>query len=283
MFSFLKRANVDPKAKLAKVLRGYSLPSFPGAVMETLQRIRNPESSASSIAEVLAVDPGLSVRVLRVANSAAFSPTKRVENLTQAVALVGLSQLESLVLSVAAASAVPRESCAGYDFNRFWRAAARRGVIARAFARILCPARESESFTAGLLQDLAIPFLAHTHPDKYGPVLARWHEGDEDLVKLERETFDWDHAEVGTWICSEWALPENIASAIGGHHGDPECRYDCPPPVALVASIRENGNQSGVETLVETAHSPHGVPPEKTRELIESSLRSAEELARLML
>ena len=98
MFSFLLRKKTDPKARIQEALKGYALPSFPGAIMETLQRIRDPESSASGIADVLALDPGLSVRLLRVANSAAFSPSTKVENLAQAVALVGLSQLESLVL-----------------------------------------------------------------------------------------------------------------------------------------------------------------------------------------
>ena len=110
MFAFLSRKKIDPKKSLKKALGEFELPSFPTAIVETMQRIRNPESSAASIAEVLGMDPGLSVRVLRLANSAAFSRGKKVESLTQAIALVGLSQLESLVLSIATGSAAPRKA-----------------------------------------------------------------------------------------------------------------------------------------------------------------------------
>ena len=61
MLSFFKK-KTDPKARLDKALRGYSLPSFPAAVMHTLERIRDPNACASSVAEALTVDPGLSVR-----------------------------------------------------------------------------------------------------------------------------------------------------------------------------------------------------------------------------
>ncbi len=282
MFSFFKRFKTDPKEQLRGMLAGYTLPSFPGAVTETLQRIRNPESSAASIAEVLSSDPGMSVRVLRVANSAAFSPTKKVENLTQAVALVGLSQVESLVLSVGVGAVMPNGPSQGYDIKRFWYAAARRGLLARGFASLLCPARTSECFTAGFLQDMALPFLAHHRAEEYGPLLEQWHVSGGDLALQERDKLGQDHAEIATWLCSEWDLPENIASAIGGHHDPQNKAYDCPPPVALVAWIRESEEDSGVESLIEAAHAHYGLPVEKVNELVESSFRDADEFAKLM-
>ena len=106
MLSFFKK-KTDPKAGLQKALSGYSLPSFPAAIMQTLERIRDPEACASSVADALSVDPGLSVRVLRLANSAAFSARNKVENLSQAIALVGFSQLETMVLSVGVSGAMP--------------------------------------------------------------------------------------------------------------------------------------------------------------------------------
>jgi HD-like signal output (HDOD) protein len=271
----------DPKAKLRKVLGEYILPSFPGAVMQVLQQIRDPQSSAASVAEVLAVDPGLSVRLLRIANSPVFSPVRKVENLTQAVALVGLKELESLVLSISVRGNIPKASTEGYDFTRFWRASARRGFVARALAGILCPARESESFTAGLLQDMALPFLAHQRSDEYGPVLQQWHSTDAALYELERDAFGWDHAEVGAWICGEWNLPESIVTAIGGHH--PGGDHDrCPPSVALAACVREAEDRSGVDELIETAATQYQINPDRTGQIIEMAFEKAEEFTQLV-
>jgi HD-like signal output (HDOD) protein len=282
MFSFLKKKKVDPQASLKKILGDYEMPSFSSAVMETMQRIRNPESCAQDVAEVLSLDPGLTVRVLQIANSAAFSPARKIENLSQAVALIGMSQLESLVLSVAVNDTIPRKPLPGYDFNQFWKASIRRAVLARNLASIFCANRKAEVFTSGFLQDLAIPFLVSQMPDEYGPILEEWHTGGRDLIELERGVFEWDHAEVATWICHKWDLPENIASAIGGHHNDKDTDYSCPPPVSLVSNIRETEEKPGVEALIEAAKSRYGLAAEETREIVESSFQSSEDLLQLM-
>ena len=282
MFSFLKGKNTDPKASLRKALGNYHLPSFPGVVVEALRMMRSSDASASSIADVLSADPAMTVRVLGLANSAAFSPAKKIENLSQAVALIGLSQLESLVLSVAVGKVVPKQDSHGYDMKRFWLASARRGVLAKSLASALCPTRGAESFTCGFLQDFAIPFLVVGRPAEYGSILEQWQSSEEDLFQLERTHFDWDHAEVGTWLCSEWDLPENIASAIGGHHRNDDDLYDCPAPVSLVAVLREGGKENGEEVLIENARSQHGLSKDKVQELISSSFQDAENILRLM-
>ena len=285
MISLFKK-KTDPKAGLQKALRGYSLPSFPAAIMQTLERIRDPNACASSVAEALSVDPGLSVRVLRLANSAAFSARNKVENLSQAIALVGFSQLETMVLSVGVSGAMPGRSSPGYDAVRFWRASARRGVLAHALASIFCPARGSECFTAGFLQDMAVPLLAAQDPDRYGPILERWHAEGGDLCEMEREVYDWDHPEVATWMCHEWDFPENITAAIGSHHGASYDGYDQLPPVSLVAWLREDredGEDIGLNALTADANSRWDTPIESVRKLVEPSFQKGDALAQLLL
>jgi len=285
MLSFFKK-KIDPKAGLQKALRGYSLPSFPAAIMQTLERIRDPEACASSVADALSVDPGLSVRVLRLANSAAFSARNKVENLSQAIALVGFSQLETMVLSVGVSGAMPGQSSPGYDAARFWRASARRGVLAHALASIFCPARGSECFTAGFLQDMAVPLLAKQYPDQYGPMLEQWNAEGGDLCEMEREVFDWDHAEVATWMCHEWDFPENITAAIGGHHGAIYDGYESLAPVSLVSWLREDkeeGEDIGVDALTGDAHARWDIPVESVRKLIKPSFDKGDALAQVML
>jgi HD-like signal output (HDOD) protein len=285
MLSFFKK-KTDPKAGLQKALSGYSLPSFPAAIMQTLERIRDPEACASSVADALSVDPGLSVRVLRLANSAAFSARNKVENLSQAIALVGFSQLETMVLSVGVSGAMPGQSSPGYDAARFWRASARRGVLAHFLASIFCPARGPECFTAGFLQDMAVPLLAAQNPDRYGPILEQWRAEGGDLCEMEREVYDWDHAEVATWMCNEWDFPENITAAIGGHHGASYDGYDHLAPVSLVAWLREDredGEDIGLDALTTDAISRWDVPIESVRKLIEPSFEKGDALAQLML
>ncbi len=280
MFSFFKN-RIDPKIKLKKLLDGYELPSFPTVIMEILQKIRSEDSSASDIARSLSFDPALSVRILSIANSAAFSPIKKIENLTQAIALVGFSQLESLVLSAGVAKGIPTQPCRWYDPDMFWLASAKRAMLAHELAKVICPAKESECFTAAFLQDMALPFLACKKSEEYDPILEKWHRDGGDLAQLERQVFEWDHAEVATWICSEWGLPENIALAIKTHHlpsGDID--YEPLGPVRLVSFFREDESNDGLNEMIEEAHSVYNVSEENMQAIIESSFEKAKVLAK---
>ncbi len=281
MFSFFKSKS-DPKAKLKQTLKGYELPSFPAVVMQILQKIRSPYSSAATIAESLSLDPGISVKLLQIANSAAFSPTKRVENLTQAIALVGISQLESLVLGVGVSKGMPKQTGQWHDPDKFWQTCAKRAILASELARKLCPAKESECFTAAFLQDLALPFLACHRSDIYDPVLKTWHLEGGDLAELERQHFEWDHAEVASWICAEWGLPENIAAAIRGHHGADVPDYNPLGPVRLVAILREDESNSGLNELIEAAVKEYGMDEQSVRDMVDPAFEKAFELARLI-
>jgi HD-like signal output (HDOD) protein len=282
MFSFFK-SKVDPKAKLQKILKGYQLPSFPAVVMQILQKIRSPYSSASDIAQSLSLDPGLSVRLLGIANSAAFSPVNKVENLTQAIALVGMSQLESLVLGVGVAKGIPKKICQWHDPAAFWLTSARRAMLANELALILCPAKESECFTAAFLQDMALPFLSCHRSEEYEPILKKWHLEGGDLARLEQEVLEWDHAEVATWICSEWGLPENIALAIKNHHVTNEDNdYEVLGPVRLVSILREDEDNNGMDEMIAMAQSVYNISSEKMESIIEPSFESAKDLARMI-
>lgn len=283
VFGFLLKKNKDPKFELLKTLGPYQLPSFPGVVMQTLERIRDPKATPSKVAEVMAADPGLSVKILRTVNSAAYSLANKVKSLDQAIALLGISQVESLVLSMAVGAALPRPTAPGFDATRFWRAAARRAATARALAARLHPARGAESFTAALLQDMAVPILAEKHPARYGPLLEHWHNSDEDLAALETKEFGWNHPEVATWICDEWKLPESLAAAIGGHHGVHSPGNEglaAPPAVTLVSHVRELDDRNGVEALVEAA-AAHGLKRDDAAAIVDESFKNAEELAKL--
>lgn len=278
MFSFLIKKKTDSVKALRGALGEFALPSFSKADLELMRLIRDPETSATDIAEILELDPGLSVKLLTLANSAAYTPSHEVRSVSQAVALVGLSQLEALVMTASLKKGVPTWEHEDLSAEDFWNTAVLRGVLARDLAKRLCPARAAECFTAGFLQDFAIPFLVSQRPDDYSPIVEAWHAGDSELWAREHELFDWDHAQVATWIANEWELPESLASAIGGHHSPDDAAYDCPLPVALVANL------SDTEESLERLRGAIGnhLSAEETDAVLQAAQESARELARFM-
>lgn len=278
MFGFLKKKKVDPRAKLIESIGTYDLPSFPAVVMRALRVIRSPDGTIGEVGDIIASDPNLSVRVLKLANSAGSPAGRRIGNVRHAVSMAGLANVESMVLGVGVQAALPTGRTRGFEGSRFWRAAARRAATARAFAQRLHPARAMESFTAALLQDMAVPLLAHKRGDDYGELLQAWHGGEDELHALEHSAFGWHHGDVATWVCNEWELSEDLAAMIGSHHGGDE---DCPAGVTLVGYIRETHEAPDLEELVEVARARYGVPSDESVAAVNEGFGEGDELARM--
>lgn len=278
MFGFLKRKKVDPRAALKAAIGEADLPTFPAVVLQVLSEIRDAEGTVGRVGDLVAMDPGLSVRVLRMVNSAAAGAGRRVSNVRHAVAMAGMGQVEALVLAVGVKAALPAPRQVGFDGDRFWRTAARRAEVARALSARLHPARAVESFTVALLQDMALPILAARRGKRYGRVLEAWHEGEGNLDALERAEFGWDHGEVGTWMCARWDLPEALAEAIGGHHD--QTGEAAAPAVQLVGHLRETASDPGTDELVADATERFGLPPDDALAALNEGFAAGDALGR---
>jgi HD-like signal output (HDOD) protein len=202
----------DPKANLISALGDATLPSFPNLLWRVLEKLRNPEASMSEIGELLSLDPGLSLKLLRTVNCAGTSVRKPVADL---------------------------------------------------------------SFTAGLLQDMALPLLTLQRPVEYAPVLAAWHGGDGEFEALERQAMGSDHAEVGDWMGESWAFPAELRGAIGDHHGG----GGAPVPVNLVSQIRDTEDAKGQEFLLEGMRPHYGFNPDRTLRVMAAGEEQIRELS----
>lgn len=280
---FSKSSVESTSLQLADILPKVVVPSFPAAVGRALQVIREPSSSPQQIADAIHSDPGLVVRVLSTVNSAAYGLRNPVRDLSHAVRMMGRSELESLVLAIAVRGAVPSTNKPGFESNRFWTTAAQRATFARILAQELHPGTMSQSFTIGLLQDIAIPVIATGHPERYGRVLERWHtDSGCSLHDLEAEEFGWSHSEVGGLLGSSWHLPELLTASIAGHHVELGPETELPPAIQLVGHLRETAPDVGVERLIESAQEHFGLKPDWTLDAAIRACEQAIELAQLL-
>jgi len=266
--------------ELRAVVRGAETPHFPAVTLRILKELRDPDVCFERVAECLQWDAGLVVRVLRTVNSAAYGVSRRIDDVRHAIGFMGRSQLEQIVLAIAVKDSLPSAPARGFRAERFWRAAAFRAALARAFADELHPARNAEAFTTGLLQDVAVPVLAHARPDDYGDVLEAWHGGEPGgLEELERGTFGWSHDRVGALLGRSWELPEPLVAGIELHHADERTDREVLPAVRLVARLRETEDEHGLEALIEHARGDYGLDPDWTRAAVADCREAAVELA----
>lgn len=259
------------RAKPWEDLEGFELPRFSVTTLQVLEALRCEQSAADAVAEVIERDPGLSVRVLGLVNSAAFGARSEVSGLAHAVQLVGRSSLERLVISLAVQDALPADA-PGVNGAHFWQMSSRRGAVARQLAAALCPSEASMQFTAAMLSDMAVPLLALRMTQEYGEVLARRDAGEGELWELEAEAFGWDHAEVGAWMCDQWALPEALSASIRGHHSADGPR----DPVALAGMLDEADPEKDADRVAGVAAAEWDADPDALEQRILDGLGNAE-------
>ncbi len=278
--SLRPRAKADKKKELIQLLETYQLPSFPLVVTVALQKLRDPESSLSEVAERLAADPGVSAHLLRVTNSAAFSLRREIQSVHHAVSLLGRNEVEALLIASSVKGALPHRPGPGFAPNRFWKAAGRRAAAAKALAGVLHPDTKSESFTSALLEDMAIPLLAAVLRRGYGSVLLESYARGYDLAQLELSSFGWTHADAAGWMCKQWGFPKRITLAIERHHYTDLNAVGVLPAVSLV-SLMQEPEQSGNEELIEAVHSYSAIPRDKVSDLVAGAVQSSDEVARI--
>ncbi len=270
MFGVFRRR--DPTADLRRALGDFEPPAFPASVLAALAEVRDPDSSPARIAAAVALDPGLTARILVRVNSPAFGLRRRVDSVPHAVSLLGRGPLESILISVGVRRVLPSRRVRGFDPARFWAAASRRAAVAGELAGVLHPRTRAQSVTAALLQDMALPFLATAGPDGYGELLAETG-GSPALPPLERAAFGWDHAEVAGWLCDAWQFPDLLATAITGHHGADSA---APPAVRLVGLLDDDG---GLDALVARVESDFDLAPDRALAVVRRGLESSDQAA----
>lgn len=279
--AFFRRGKKSSKDELQSLLDGYELPSFPGVVTNVLTMLRDPESSMTDIAEQLQVDPGMHVKVLKTVNAAAFGLIARVTNLQHAAKLLGRSRLESIILSHAVRNALPTVRMVSFDIKSFWETAAKRASLARLLARDIHPATEVESFTAGLLQDMAVAVIAAVKKKEYTEILEHWNTDKTTwLHVLERKTFSYDHTTIGGLMAEEWNLPERLVAGISGHH-DWDGNPDVDAAVKLVTHIRESDRSDGSEMLIKKCREEFHLSEDRVLEMINEASEYSHEFAQM--
>jgi putative nucleotidyltransferase with HDIG domain len=193
--------------------------------------IDDPDTSAADVAKVIQLDQGLTLQLLRLANSAAFGFTTEIKTVQRAIAALGLGETKGVVLAVAARGALPLD-LPGYGLARgeLWRHSISTALLSEAVADEIGHPEPQEAFVAGLLHDVGMTILSqYLAAGDIGKVMVeRLIEEEVAFDGLEREFTDTDHAEIGSLVCARWGLWPGLVEAIGYHHRPqaPEIQYD---------------------------------------------------------
>ena len=187
------------------------LPSQPSAAFQVLRLVEEVNPSLPDVARVVATDPALTLRVLRMANAAWFGRTNRVSSPAAAVAVLGLETLRWLAASAAAGLATEDAPMP----DGFWAHGGATAVAAGLLAPRLGIPR-SDAFCLGLLHYLGLALLHRADPEGHPLLLEGAPVGR--AVQSEREVYGIGHDEAAARVLSAWGFAEPLCEAVGAHH-----------------------------------------------------------------
>ncbi len=178
------------------------------------------EISFKELEGIIMVDPGLTSKILKIANSALYARQREITSLQMAITLLGFKNIRNLVLLLTASSMFPRMRTGSFHAG-FWKHSILAAFLSRSLVvRCAKGAGAEEAFIAGLLHDIGQAILYNNAPDEYERALEAEKLGSMTLETIEEQFFGVNHRQLGGALLKRWNFPELFADVAEEHESD---------------------------------------------------------------
>jgi putative nucleotidyltransferase with HDIG domain len=200
------------------------LPSLPDPYNAVVSALEQPGATAGSVGSLIARDPAMTAKMLRLANSAVYGEPTDDYDVVEAVREIGLANTKSCLLLAHSWSGFGMIEQAGFRVSALGAHANEVAALAEWLARSEGAAEKlvGLSRTAGLLHDIGKLALAANLPDRFNSVGRLMRLDGSASIEMEQEVFGATHSEVGGCMMGSWGLPMPIVEAVALHH-HPAC------------------------------------------------------------
>ncbi len=196
----------------ARIAQADKLPSPPAVAMEVARLSRLDTTVVDDLGSVIARDPALAARLLRVVNSAANGLPQSIDSIPRACAMLGLRQTRDLALGFAISDNLPVvDRSSGFDLEQYWTRSSMTAVAARSVAARTRPALSDSVFVTGLLSEIGRLVMAAVVTDDYRNVL---HQNPWPTPTQERSQLGFSSLEVTAGLLDHWELPDDLVLPI---------------------------------------------------------------------
>ncbi len=202
----------------AQIEKMGELPSLPQHLLQTQQVATDSKSNADDLAQCILQDQALTLRVLRVVNSAMYQRRNQEDVCTvrRAVIIMGFETVRKLALGLSVFDMMSKLSRSPYLAT-----ITKHSLVTAGFAQILAEATgrvmPEEAFVTALIHDVGKVVLLECSPEAMDDVL---HDkaGGIPALEAERRYFGITHDRAGRRLAARWKLPIELQNAIGDHH-----------------------------------------------------------------
>jgi putative nucleotidyltransferase with HDIG domain len=209
-------------AKLTEIIKAriaedrLLLPAMPAIAVECLRVIKDPRQTFKTVGQVIAKDPLLSSRILKMANSAAFPGLSPAATLEAAIARMGIEGLTVILVQFSLYQAfTSRDERIRASFRGIWEHSLAVALIAKELGQKLIPSGPDPSATylAGLLHDVGKPVVASMLAEAE-KMISKGAKGAWVSESVWRKIVHESHRPVGVLLASKWNLPREVVTTL---------------------------------------------------------------------
>jgi putative nucleotidyltransferase with HDIG domain len=208
------------------------MPAFPQSVQKILDLTRDINCLPKDLVVVIEKDPVMTMKILKVINSAFYNLPAKINSVNQSVVYLGLNTIKNLALSIAAVGMLPRFNTSGFDIQKYLLHSLMTAGLARQVAVQYARGQidPGDAYIAGLLHDFGKAVFAQFMSHEFHEALAVSMERNIPLHQAEQEAIGADHALVGSMLATKWQFPGHLVACIRDHHNpdaEPTPLMDC--------------------------------------------------------
>ncbi len=203
----------------ARIARIDKLPVLPRIYNQLVEEMQSETASVQRIAELIRRDIAITARVLQMINSAHFGVSRHVDSALQAVNLLGLDTVKSLVLTAGVFSQFKESGLAGFLLDEIYGHSLAVGSSAQYLANAFGLGRQQAeaALTAGTLHDIGKLILVTNFEKEAREIVKTVREKNTPLHTVEREMLGVSHSEIGAHLLSLWGLSDQVLEAVAFH------------------------------------------------------------------
>jgi len=208
------------KVELESILQEtQKLPALPQVITEILQKIDDPETTPEIFQQVITKDPFITAKTLKLANSAFYGYSREISTISNAVVILGMDTLRSMIIAMSAYNLLNKE-VKGYNYQRddYWKHSLSTAIITRKIAQLREYQNLEICFISGLLHDIGKLLL-----DRFRYIYLESIEEFSRKNKVpdylaEKAIIGYNHSDAGAYLANVWKFPQVLTDVINYHH-----------------------------------------------------------------
>jgi HD-like signal output (HDOD) protein/signal transduction histidine kinase len=227
----------------ARLQDSRNLPSLPQVLLQVIALDEQEDLDIKKLVRIIAQDPAISAKALRLVNSAYFNMEGKFSSLERAVLYLGADTIKNIAITASVHQVFNGMKKSGsFSMDHFWWNSFACAIFSRRIAQQTKYLNIEEAYVAGLLHNLGKLLLLTNFPKEYNATLCS-PSNQSDVCDKERQQIGVTHCEAGAWLIKHWKLNSFMADAVLYHH-EPIARVKNSFPLVKITSLAHKLSKS---------------------------------------